>query len=309
MDNVPVSVIVASFNSTLWLNQCIESLNAGVKPMEIIVVDDCSTDGSFFVAQELSNVHSNVRVLQTTINKGAAEARKIGFIAAVNDFVAIVDADDIIEIDALLDAYLQFSEDVDLCIWKLWRFDANGNQWETTASQSTLPLTGEQAVLLTLDSWNIHPLGIARKSLYLNAYQGFSVNSFNADELIARLVLKNARKIVGSNKKYFYRLNLESTTQKIGSKHLTLLRSNVWLINFAMSTKGAPVDHMVWHTISSAYNIWKMRGVFGWQSVSDEIKLMIKSLIFIKIVWWHMFKRPKYLLFFIFLILVTAIIH
>ena len=46
MDRIPVSVIVASFNSIQWLNQCIESINAGIKPMEIVVVDDCSTDGT-----------------------------------------------------------------------------------------------------------------------------------------------------------------------------------------------------------------------------------------------------------------------
>jgi glycosyltransferase involved in cell wall biosynthesis len=305
MDRIPVSVIVASFNSIQWLKQCIESINAGIKPMEIVVVDDCSTDGSLLVAHELSRVHSNVRVLQTRINNGAAEARKIGFIAAVYDFVAIVDADDIIEMDALLDAYSKFSEDVDICIWKLWRFDGTGNQWEMNVNQSVLPINGEQAALLTLGSWNIHPLGIARKSLYLNAYQDFTIKSFNADELISRIILKNARKIVGSNKRYFYRLNPESTTQKIDLKHLTLLRTNVWLINFAISTKGAPVDQMVWHTISSAYNIWRMRRLFGWLSVKNEIKIMIRSLLLIKVVWWHLLKRPKYLLFFIFIILAT----
>jgi glycosyltransferase involved in cell wall biosynthesis len=305
MTNLPVSVIVPSYNSRKWLSQCIDSINCGVKPAEIIIIDDCSTDDSLLFAHDLAATHANIKILKTPSNSGAAEARKVGFMAASCDLVAIVDADDLIEKNALLDAYLKISEDVDLCIWKFWRIDNNGNLSETTANPDTLPISGEKAVLLSLGRWGIHPLGVARKNLYLDAYRRFSVNSFNSDELITRILLRSARKIVGSEKKYFYRINPDSTTQKVSLKHLTVLRSNLWIINFAMDIKDAPLDILIRQSISSAYVIWKKRNLYGWAMVRAELKVFVWSLVKLKLAWVVIFRRPKFLLFFSFLILVT----
>lgn len=305
MDLVPVSVIVPSFNSKQWLGQCVESINAGAKPAEILIVDDCSTDGSFDFAQELSKLHGNVQVKKTLVNSGAAAARKVGFSAASSDLVAIVDADDLIEKDALLDAYRKMTEDVDLCIWRLSRIDNSGKVSETTINHRKLPIAGEKAVLLTLGGWEIHPLGITRRQLYLNAYKDFSVNSFNSDELITRLLIKSARKIVGSEKKYYYRLNPDSTTQRESEKHLSIWRSNLWLISFSENIKNAPIDILVRQALSSSHEIWKKRDIYGWTRVRMELRPFVFSLAKLKPAWRFMLKHPKYFLFYSFLVLTT----
>jgi glycosyltransferase involved in cell wall biosynthesis len=61
--------------------------------LEIIIIDDCSTDGSAEVAQRLAATHSNIIYYRHTCNQGKGAALRTGFSKATGDFVAIQDAD------------------------------------------------------------------------------------------------------------------------------------------------------------------------------------------------------------------------
>ena len=121
---LPVSVIIANYNSENYLNECVRSINAGQWPLEILIVDDCSTDASLQLALQLAAEFSNVRVFQLPENVGAAEARKIAILNAQCEWITIIDADDYIEKDAIAAALAKaIAEGSDMCIWQLWRFD------------------------------------------------------------------------------------------------------------------------------------------------------------------------------------------
>ena len=200
---IPVSVIVPNYNSGAYLSESIKSINSGVWPAEILIIDDCSTDGSLELAEKLKDKYSNICLLRREVNGGAAEARKWGVAEATQELIAFVDADDLLEEGALEDAYTEItSSGADICIWELWRFDEQ-SKWRHDANPKNFPKTGVDAVLLTLGGWHIHPLGVARKFLYKKAYQGFTETTINADELLTRLVFSHAAQVVGCNKKYF----------------------------------------------------------------------------------------------------------
>lgn len=93
-----VSVIVACFNQRRFLGECLESLLAQTYPsVEIIVVDDGSTDGS----QDLALTFGDKLRLITQANSGPAAARNRGIRAAKGAVIAFCDADDTLQPDCL----------------------------------------------------------------------------------------------------------------------------------------------------------------------------------------------------------------
>jgi len=89
-----LSVVVPIYNVGTYLAPCLESLSAGtLRDLEIICVDDGSTDGSGEVADEFASSDSRIRVLHVQ-NGGLGRARNIGADAATGRYLAFVDSDD-----------------------------------------------------------------------------------------------------------------------------------------------------------------------------------------------------------------------
>jgi len=96
-DAVLVSVIVNIYNEDSYLPQCIESiLSQTHKNLEIILVDDGSSDSSPLICKEYAKTDARIRVL-CQANGGLVNARKAGLRASTGGYVAYVDGDDWIE--------------------------------------------------------------------------------------------------------------------------------------------------------------------------------------------------------------------
>jgi succinoglycan biosynthesis protein ExoO len=88
-----VSVIIAAYNVEDILGRAIRSaLNQTAQPLEILVVDDCSTDGTAEVVKQIR--HPLIRLVSTPANGGPAVARNVGLSIARGEWVAVLDADD-----------------------------------------------------------------------------------------------------------------------------------------------------------------------------------------------------------------------
>ena len=97
MENVKVSVIVPVYNAEKCLRRCVDTiLQQTLKDIEVILVDDGSTDGSPRLADELQDSDRRIRVIHTK-NGGPARARNLGMDIAKGEYVGFVDADDYIE--------------------------------------------------------------------------------------------------------------------------------------------------------------------------------------------------------------------
>ncbi|WP_106449817.1 glycosyltransferase family 2 protein [Trichococcus alkaliphilus] len=94
-----VSIIVPVYNAAPYLDQCISSLTAQtLKEIEIILINDGSTDNSLDVCVELTAKDDRIRLIDK-LNGGVSEARNDGLRAATGDYVGFVDPDDWVDAD------------------------------------------------------------------------------------------------------------------------------------------------------------------------------------------------------------------
>lgn len=91
-----VSVIVPVYNSELYLKDCLDSLvNQTLKDLEIIIVDDASTDKSLKIIMEYKNKYPNIiKVFQNEQNKGQGASRNVGLSLATGEYIGFLDSDD-----------------------------------------------------------------------------------------------------------------------------------------------------------------------------------------------------------------------
>ncbi len=114
-----ISVIVPVYNAADWLGECVESILAQTySRLEIILVDDGSTDGSDEICRMYALRDGRVRVLRQT-NGGVGTARNAGLDAAAGDYIGWVDADDRIEPD-MFECLLSADADLAVCAFKIF---------------------------------------------------------------------------------------------------------------------------------------------------------------------------------------------
>lgn len=86
-----VSIIVTTYNSANFIENCIESLlNQSIDNIEIIVVDDASTDNT----TEILKKYLNIRIIELTENNGTYNARNIGIEQSNGEYITFQDSDD-----------------------------------------------------------------------------------------------------------------------------------------------------------------------------------------------------------------------
>src|SRR5438093_5155919 len=91
-----LSVVIPCFDEEKTLKDCVErllTLPGEDLDLEIVIVDDCSSDRSLAISRELASSHPEIRVLTHEWNQGKGAALRTGFRAVSGEFVAVQDAD------------------------------------------------------------------------------------------------------------------------------------------------------------------------------------------------------------------------
>lgn len=100
MHNYKVSVIIPVYNPGKYLRQCLDSvLTQTLKEIEIIAVDDGSTDGSSEILKEYAIKYDNFNTIKNPNKNGVKAARSCGLRNAHGDYIGWVDADDYVAPD------------------------------------------------------------------------------------------------------------------------------------------------------------------------------------------------------------------
>jgi glycosyltransferase involved in cell wall biosynthesis len=90
-----LSIVIPVFEAAEYLSGCLDTIvRGGGDRLEIVIVDDCSPDGSRAVAERYAADDDRIRVITTPENAGSGPARNLGLAQAKGDYVWFVDADD-----------------------------------------------------------------------------------------------------------------------------------------------------------------------------------------------------------------------
>ena len=101
MKNKKVSIIVPVFNTERYLSYCIDSLlRQDYDNIEIVLVNDGSTDKSLVICKEFAEKYSNILLIDKE-NTGQSDSRYVGFMSSSGDYIYCVDSDDYLEPNAI----------------------------------------------------------------------------------------------------------------------------------------------------------------------------------------------------------------
>lgn len=101
-----VSIIIPVYNVEPYLHECLDHvIHQTLKEIEIICVNDASTDNSLNVLKEYAERDSRIQILDQKVNNGLSISRNIGANCAVGEYIYFLDSDDFIELNTMEKLY------------------------------------------------------------------------------------------------------------------------------------------------------------------------------------------------------------
>ncbi|MDR2030630.1 MAG: glycosyltransferase [Puniceicoccales bacterium] len=104
--NIPISIVIPVYNAAVYLRQCLDSaIHQTLREIEIICVDDHSTDESLSILREYAARDPRIQVLENAHNRGTLQMRVMGVLAARGQYILCLDADDALELSIAQQAF------------------------------------------------------------------------------------------------------------------------------------------------------------------------------------------------------------
>ena len=154
MSNPLLSVIVPVYNAEKYIKRCIESiLNQTLTDLELILVDDGSTDNSGIICDEYTKFDNRVKVIHK-VNGGAASARNVGISIANGDYIGFCDSDDFLNHSMykdLIDIMLINNLETISCTSNT--YDESGNLLETGQSNKEISILNHIEYIKKIYLW------------------------------------------------------------------------------------------------------------------------------------------------------------
>ena len=208
MNNYPlISLIIPCYNAELSLEKCLKSVIEQDYPsLEIIIVDDGSTDNSAKIYEEFQRKDDRMKILKQE-NSGVAKARNNGIKNANGDYFCFVDSDDWVELNYCSELYrLLLSETADISIVEASYENLDGKVIFQKPTSDERIFDGNRALILLLEDKVLqsHPWGkLYKSSLLKNVNFPENLKCFEDYSTLFK-VFDKAIKVVKSNEKLYH---------------------------------------------------------------------------------------------------------
>lgn len=227
MNNPKISVIIPVYNGEKYINQCLDSLlNQTFKDIEIICVNDGSTDTSLEILQEYAQKDSRIKIINQK-NSRAAVARNNGLAQARGDYLSILDCDDFFDLDMFELMYnhaVKYDTDITFC--KGRTFDDKtkvikeiGNiNFEILPDKEVFSATDVADYIFQIDinwAWDkLYKASFVKENKFL-----FQTTKVHDDSFFAAYPLTKAKRMSVLNKTLCtYRINVDTSATSMSRK-------------------------------------------------------------------------------------------
>jgi hypothetical protein len=207
-----VSVVMPCHNGEAYVAEAMESALAQTyQPLELVVVDDASTDASWAVIEEVAARHpGRVTALRLERNRGGCHARNLGAATARGRFLMFLDSDDGLRPDAiaaLVEAVRDRPDGVAMCDWR--HLELEDGEWRETPASVPLPEPGADLFRVWLEgsAWAPTSCVLWRRDVYERT-GGWdeALAREQDDDLMLRAYSLGARLVLAEGGLAYYRL-------------------------------------------------------------------------------------------------------
>lgn len=228
MTSVLVSIVIPLFNARDFITACVESLeDQSYKNIEIIIIDDGSTDNSGFVVEGLQKIYSNI-VMVRTENHGPSAARNRGMDLANGQFITFVDADDFLDPIAIERSLTVLQKyEADIVLYNMVIHTPAGNQylcWPSAlykmAEECIVPSQDDRCMSFTNAAPSLIDLGFLRK----NNIRFMEGKLYEDWEFMSQIFAVAKKAVLLSDGLYYYRRDFGRTqiTSDVSEKCLDI---------------------------------------------------------------------------------------
>lgn len=225
MFSYKVSIIVPVYNVQNYLEKCLDSiLEQTYNDLEIILVDDGSTDKSGFICDSYEKKDKRVKVIHKK-NGGLSAARNAGLEIASGDYLLFIDSDDWIEndyVNYLLHLIIQYKTDISIC--EIINITENGRIINNPLNDNCEVLLDEKRSLLELLKTRLFSTSVCGKMFCRKLFSNrrFPVGKIYEDiPVVYDIFLEGHKVAFGAKGLYYYLLRQNSITKsKFSTKRL-----------------------------------------------------------------------------------------
>ena len=227
--NVPfISIVMPAFNAADYIKVSVDSiLQQTLHNIELIIVDDCSTDDTWRIISKIALKDSRCRVFRMEENSGSAKyPRDMAVSLAKSDLICWIDSDDMIAPDYLEKMYTRMTETgSDMVCSKMIASDERGKCIYTLPREDfdyERVWSGRDAVMLTIGiKWHINMNGcLVKKEIWKSTtyYLNKDFVHMNADDFASREMILNSRTVASVSVPYYYRIHSQAITKMLSYK-------------------------------------------------------------------------------------------
>jgi len=206
--NSKISVIIPVYNVEQYIRQCLDSVvNQTYKNLEIILVDDWSTDNSWKICDWYAKKDKRIKVIHQK-NADLSAARNAWLKIATGKYIWYIDSDDYVEIDIyekLYDLIKSTNSDLVICNWFIWKKD--GSRVKNERFPDKKIITPDEALWFFykwMYVWNkLYKADIIKNLEFVETFAQDVVYNFTIFQKIKKIACLNECK-------YYYRYNEKS---------------------------------------------------------------------------------------------------